>query len=464
MDRDQFRSQLHVALSNIHDYAILEKLSLNDLIPRPDLSVLRAENLKRFIWNGIESLKPSTQHPQLDSLEWRYYLILSGRYIEGVAVTEIQQRLALGERQERRLHGKACRALEEILYDRLFPVDEINKSLQRDRSIQPVEGTKPEIAEESPEKDFSFMVSLEPLHLDMVINETASLILPQLQAHGGDLSIQVPSNLAMVQADRIILRQILLYLFNCILQNWACNDVKILGYPNTNKVFLEISSWVKSSFVNSKGELRSNKLLTYWLEKLGAQLQVDLLAESETNFSDPELSFQIRYALELPVANQEKILVVDDHEPAIRIIQRYLSQTNIQVVGVSDPIEIISIARTLHPKAVLLDVMMPAVDGWEILQKLKSDPDTLQIPVIIYSVWEQPDLAFSLGANGFLKKPISQAELMNELVHLNLLDISDEPPPRELLRTAESSFLLNGRRIWMRSASNSFPGKTRGHS
>ena len=322
MDRDQFRSLLHDALSNIHDYAILEKHPLNDLIPRPDLSVLRAENLKRFIWNGIESLKPDTQQPQIDSLEWRYYLILSGRYIEGASVADMQHRLALGERQERRLHGKACRTLEEVLYDRLFPLDEINKSLQRDRFIQPVEGTKPEIAEESTEKDFSFLVSLEPLHLDMVINETAALILPQLQAHGGDLSIQVPSNLAMVQADRIILRQILLYLFNCILQNWACNDVTILVYPNINKVFLEISSWVKASFVNSEGELRSNKLLTYWLEKLGAQLQVELLTDAETNFSDPESSFQIRYALELPVVNQEKILVVDDHEPAIRIIKR----------------------------------------------------------------------------------------------------------------------------------------------
>jgi CheY-like chemotaxis protein len=137
----------------------------------------------------------------------------------------------------------------------------------------------------------------------------------------------------------------------------------------------------------------------------------------------------MRFILELPVAYQSKILVVDDHEPAIRIIQRYLSQTSIQAVGVSDPAQSLAQARALSPKAVLLDVMMPGIDGWEILQKLKSDPETRHIPVIICSVWEQPDLAFSLGANAFLKKPISQAALLEELTRLRLLDISGESLP-----------------------------------
>jgi CheY-like chemotaxis protein len=128
--------------------------------------------------------------------------------------------------------------------------------------------------------------------------------------------------------------------------------------------------------------------------------------------------------LELQPANRSKILAVDDHEPAIRIIQRYLSQTNIQVVGITDPTKVLGLARTIHPQAVLLDVMMPSTDGWEILQALKSDPETHKIPVIVCSVWDQPDLAYSLGANGFLKKPINQTELLNELARSNLLDIS----------------------------------------
>ncbi len=125
------------------------------------------------------------------------------------------------------------------------------------------------------------------------------------------------------------------------------------------------------------------------------------------------------------MANRSKILVVDDHEPAIRIIELFLSQTNIQTVGVSDPTEVLSLAQSLHPKAVLLDVMMPGMDGWEILQNLKSDPETHQIPVIVCSVWEQPDLAQILGADAFVKKPIIREDLLKELSRLHLMDNQD---------------------------------------
>lgn len=438
MDRDQFRSLLRDALINIHDYVVLEKNPLNDLIPRPDPSVRRAENLRRFIWDGIELLKPKTSRTSDNSFDWRYYLVLSGRYIDGASVLEMQKRLALGERQERRLHGRASSALEDVLWGRLFPDSASGEHLQQGGEVTAVEKAQAPVHAGDHEEDLSFPVSIEPLHLGKVINETTALFLPQLQARGGELSVHVPANLPMVQADRIILRQILLHLFNRILQSWAGDEVFIYARRNHQMVVVEIVSLVEPSKDYSEEDLRSNKLVTYWLERLSAHLFVDPFEETEdvpsriqANFPELETPLQIRYMLELPLANQAKILVVDDHEPAIRIIQRYLSQTNIQVVGASDPTQILSLARTLKPKAVLLDVMMPAMDGWEILQKLKSDPETHNIPVIICSVWEQPDLAYSLGANGFLKKPISQAELLDELARSHLLEISDESLPKD---------------------------------
>ena len=72
------------------------------------------------------------------------------------------------------------------------------------------------------------------------------------------------------------------------------------------------------------------------------------------------------------------------------------------------------------PDVILLDVMMPQIDGWEILQALKLDEELGRIPVIVCSAWESADLAKSLGATEFLKKPITQERLLATIQALQL--------------------------------------------
>jgi CheY-like chemotaxis protein len=65
--------------------------------------------------------------------------------------------------------------------------------------------------------------------------------------------------------------------------------------------------------------------------------------------------------------------------------------------------------------------MMPNIDGWEVLQTLQLDPETKHIPVIICSAWGEPELARSLGAVAFLKKPVIQKDLLDVLLRLGLV-------------------------------------------
>jgi CheY-like chemotaxis protein len=75
----------------------------------------------------------------------------------------------------------------------------------------------------------------------------------------------------------------------------------------------------------------------------------------------------------------------------------------------------------LKPAAILLDVMMPAMDGWEVLQALQTNPQTGTVPVIICSVFNDPDLAYSLGADRFLAKPINRDDVLDALQSLGIL-------------------------------------------
>ena len=102
------------------------------------------------------------------------------------------------------------------------------------------------------------------------------------------------------------------------------------------------------------------------------------------------------------------------------MFQRFLSHLNYQIIGITDPEETIHLARQLKPTLITLDVMMPKLDGWELLQGLQTDPETKQIPILVCSAWEEPELAKSLGAAGFIKKPIRQRDLLSALNRLDL--------------------------------------------
>jgi CheY-like chemotaxis protein len=112
---------------------------------------------------------------------------------------------------------------------------------------------------------------------------------------------------------------------------------------------------------------------------------------------------------------------MDDQVAAQKMFQRYLSRTNLEVIGITDPTQGLDMARKIQPALLILDVMMPNIDGWEVLQTLQLDPETKHIPVIICSAWGEPELARSLGAVAFLKKPVIQKDLLDVLLRLGLV-------------------------------------------
>src|SRR3990167_3485877 len=98
----------------------------------------------------------------------------------------------------------------------------------------------------------------------------------------------------------------------------------------------------------------------------------------------------------------------------------------------------IQLAKKYHPLAITLDIVMPNMDGWAVLNVLKADPELKMIPVIVASSNEDKNMGFSLGASDYLLKPIQANTLKNVIsrfVHekeVNVLVIDDEPSVRQL--------------------------------
>jgi signal transduction histidine kinase/CheY-like chemotaxis protein len=109
------------------------------------------------------------------------------------------------------------------------------------------------------------------------------------------------------------------------------------------------------------------------------------------------------------------VLAVDDDPGIIGLYRRYLEPHGYQVIGVTRSTEAITRAAELRPAAILLDVMMPNRDGWQVLAELKRSEVTSSIPVIMCTLASEPERAYDLGAAGYLSKPIIESDLVEAL-------------------------------------------------
>jgi DNA-binding response OmpR family regulator len=109
-----------------------------------------------------------------------------------------------------------------------------------------------------------------------------------------------------------------------------------------------------------------------------------------------------------------KIAVVDDHPHIVRLIQRELEQEGHDVITAADGEAALQKIRAEPPALVVLDVVMPGKNGFQVLRELKSDPATGEIPVIMLTVRDQDaDMThgLNLGADWYLTKPFAPGDI-----------------------------------------------------
>jgi len=140
------------------------------------------------------------------------------------------------------------------------------------------------------------------------------------------------------------------------------------------------------------------------------------------------------------IAGEKVILAIDDDMQVISLYERYLHPQGYQVVPLTDASRAVEKVKQLKPFAITLDIMMPGIEGWTVLDALKSDLDTRHYPVIICSIIEDLEKGFNLGASDYLVKPILEEDIVNALDKLNtdgsireVLIIDDNPNDLRLI-------------------------------
>jgi CheY-like chemotaxis protein len=139
------------------------------------------------------------------------------------------------------------------------------------------------------------------------------------------------------------------------------------------------------------------------------------------DFSDQESAFrpagEARSAATPPqpsppgAAAANVVLVVDDDPLCLEILTRTLARAGYQPVAVPSGDEALRLARSLRPAAILLDVVMPGMTGWDVLNTLKAEPNLKTIPVIMVTTLDERNKGRALGVSEYLLKPIDRGRL-----------------------------------------------------
>ena len=117
-------------------------------------------------------------------------------------------------------------------------------------------------------------------------------------------------------------------------------------------------------------------------------------------------------------AGLPKVLVVDDEEDVLRFISDALGHEGIEVVTAFDGLSALDMAGSEKPDIIILDIMMPLMNGYEVCQQLRSNPSTADIPVMFLSSAYTTDavrIGRELGAVGYIVKPFAPAELVRSV-------------------------------------------------
>jgi signal transduction histidine kinase/DNA-binding response OmpR family regulator len=136
------------------------------------------------------------------------------------------------------------------------------------------------------------------------------------------------------------------------------------------------------------------------------------------------------------------VLVVEDNIASRDLLCRFLAKEGYRTVTAASGSEGLTLARQTRPDIITLDLILPGMDGWQVLSELKSDPELSRIPVILITISDDKEKGFALGASEFITKPIRREQLSEVLqkyrkeqpVHSVLL-IEDDPVTSDMMRT-----------------------------
>lgn len=411
----EFLKHLRAALNHLYNS---EQLRKNPLIPLFKLTD-RFDSpavLQRILIDAIEAMRP-TQNEPLHSDKRKTYEILQYRYVQQFKQEEVAHHLGVSDRQFRREQDGALEILAIALWNKYSARIEATT-----QPSLPIQTQFSPITDSSEEWNWLKKARSERIvNLNAFIGKIINLMEGVGRQNHTNITWIENETLPDLAVHPIAFRQILLNLIQVAIHKAKTGNVHI------EAIFLP--PFVTIQVVANPVELEGSKDHSNQEGNLmGIAVHLSNLCGGKLTASEIEKEFKCE--LVLPAVQGVPVLVVDDNIEIIELIRRYTSGTRYNLVGSSEPEQAVDFSIETGAQIIVIDVMMPKIDGWELLGRLRSHPKTSGIPVIVLSILAQEDLAYSLGAQKLVVKPVTQEAFLSALDEILANQSSESQQPR----------------------------------
>jgi signal transduction histidine kinase/DNA-binding response OmpR family regulator/HAMP domain-containing protein len=344
-------------------------------------------------------------------------------------------------------------------------------------------------------------LDLKPTQIDAVINDVADLLQHQVEAQGLKLSLSIDESVPELHLDNQKIKQVIINLVSNSIKFTEKGEIQL-----ASKNCIEESEEIVITVMDTGIGIAEDKLDTIFeafrqadasttrkyggtglglaisrafVERMGGKLAVSsvegqgstfeirlscknqpttsqslskklAIEETEVTTSTEENVEQTYEAAKVTSSDSKlpnrhkvkRVLIIDDDVDARELLSNYLTDQCDEIITAQNGEEGLQKARQYKPNLITLDLMMPGMNGWEVLNKLKQDDELAEIPVIVISIVAETRRAAVLGAVDAITKPVSQTKLNQvlqrclggqDLDGARLLVVDDEADARDLI-------------------------------
>jgi CheY-like chemotaxis protein len=348
----------------------------------------------------------------------RLHQILVLRYLEGLTQDKVAQRLGITVRHLAREQVQAVNMLAERLWERRAtpaalvapppgpsPHADESKVAEATQRHAQVESELASLRESAPGR----VAEVGP-----TLREVAELTEVLVTKHAVRLIVAAVSPGTLVALHPSVLRQVVVVAITYLVRAMQGGEIHLEARQEANTVQIG----VRASPATAAPPLED------WLGR-----QLVLAQGGSLRWEEAGVERSLRIAL--PAAQTLTVLVVDDNEDLVHFYRLCLAGTPYQMVHLSEGRRLFAAIEEHRPAVIVLDIMLPDVDGWELLAQLHQHTLSRHIPVIVCSVVREEELAFALGAAVHVSKPVRRQQFLEALAQALSQAGAKAPPEPE---------------------------------
>jgi CheY-like chemotaxis protein len=393
VSKTDFYDMVGNAYQSLYDFVRLRNHPLTQLLV-PDDSINHKEKgwqAHHLLLDVVEELYPGAGAPPF-SREWRRHRLMVLRYVEAMDPQVVADQLAISRRQYYREHAAAIEAVADILWDRYHFAEPA--AVEAVLSTNPIAAMQIELARISQNDTYA--------DLSEVIEGALAVLERVFQQNGIVVEMNLPDDTPAISIGHNLLRQVILGVLGYFAEYVHDTVIILSALPGASTIHLEITT----TSPGDQAEMNAQMALFRDMLSL-SNASITLIAADAGQI--------LGFDLKLPIEYDCTVLAVDDNEDTLALYKRCLTPNRYRVITTKSAHSVLSLAHDINPDVIILDLMMPEQDGWDLLQLLSNQPQTAHIPIMICSVLKQKQLALSLGAAAFLEKPFTEQILLDAL-------------------------------------------------